>query len=59
MLAMTAPDNGWLRRIPLFVIHPHIADGARVEGFRDVRVVEDGDLVRAVAEAVGNATAPD
>ena len=33
MLAMVLPDNDWLLRLPLFVIHPNIAAAAKSMGY--------------------------
>ncbi|MGI9337323.1 MAG: uroporphyrinogen-III synthase [Gammaproteobacteria bacterium] len=38
MEEMTAPDNRWLKELPLFVIHPSIMDAARMRGFGNVTV---------------------
>lgn len=34
MLAMTAPDNAWLKNLPLFVTHPQIAAAAQKIGYQ-------------------------
>lgn len=36
MLAMTAPHNGWLKALPLYVIHRNIAAAAAARGFHNI-----------------------
>lgn len=50
MLAMTAPHNDWLRRLPLFVIHANIAEQATAWGFHRVLVNDAADTATAVAD---------
>ena len=35
MLQMTAPNNAWLKRLPLFVIHPQIAAATKKMGYQN------------------------
>ena len=54
MEEMTAPDNRWLKQLPLFVIHPTIMDAARMRGFSNV-VVSQPDaetMASTIAEAM-------
>ena len=55
MLAMVAPNNNGLRRLPLFVVHDNIAAAARREGFTQISVVRENDAVMAtkIAVAIG------
>lgn len=50
MLQMTAPDNDWLRALPLFVIHANIADTARQLGFQEVIVAGDDNIIRMLRQ---------
>ena len=50
MLRMLAPDNGWLLRCPLFVIHQNIARTAARLGFRRVVVADAADMARRIAD---------
>ena len=36
MIKMTAPDNAWLYRLPLFVIHPRIAANCKQMGYQNI-----------------------
>lgn len=49
MLQMTAPDNNWLRQLPLFVIHPNIAATAQTLGFQQVHTAAGHELAPAIA----------
>ena len=44
MMQITAPDNDWLRALPLFVIHPNIAAAARQLDFQDITVAVDNTI---------------
>lgn len=53
MLHMTAPDNGWLCRLPLFVIHSNIADAARALGFSQVFTGEGDTIAGLIIAQLG------
>lgn len=50
MEEMTAPENRWLKALPLFAIHPTIVDTARMHGFHNVFLA--GASPREMAEAI-------
>ena len=50
MVQMTAPDNDWLKDIPLFVIHANIAATARDFGFREVHCISSNKMAEGIAE---------
>ena len=54
MLEMTAPDNDWLRCLPLFVIHDNIKRAALRLGFARVTVVSDAKMAQCICQALSS-----
>ena len=54
MLAITAPDNDWLRHLPLFVIHPNIAAAAKKMGYLHPQLAPPAaaDMAAAIARKI-------
>lgn len=54
MEEMTAPDNRWLKELPLFVIHQTIVDAARMRGFENVTIASSspGEMSTAIVDVL-------